>query len=61
MALIQRPCFYGKQHTFIMDPYKLQTLVLLSGSLANSNIRNKNILISHTKHKLILPVVDTQS
>ena len=27
-------------------------LMLLSGSLANSNIRNKNILISH-KHKLI--------
>ena len=27
-------------------------LVLLSGSLANLNIRNKNILISH-KHKLI--------
>ena len=28
-------------------------LMLLSGSLANSNIRNKHILISH-KHKLIL-------
>ena len=27
-------------------------LMLLSGSLSNSNIRNKNILISH-KHKLI--------
>ena len=43
--------YYHRNKTLMILKWE-HISVLLSGSLANSNIRNKNILISH-KHKLI--------
>ena len=47
--------YKGFAHFSPTEPLKDEIYMLLSGSLANSNIRNKHILISHKQKLILLP------